>query len=206
MKKIKVLIADDHAIVRVGLATLLRSQRDIEVVGQAKNGDEAVKQTLKLLPDVVIMDLMMPKKDGTEATAEIHAQLPDVKILVLTTFGTSDGIVRALDSGASGALMKNAENSELVSSIRKVADGERVISEEIQGLIKSDPPLPELSPRQLEILRSMTMGLTSKEIADRLGLRKDSVDKHVNALLGKTGASSRTEAVAIAMRKHLLKF
>ena len=205
MSKIRILIADDHAIVRTGLAALLNRQRDLEVVAQAKNGDEAVAAAFREKPDVIIMDLMMPGKDGLTATGEIHASLPQAKILVLTSFGTSDGIARALQSGASGALVKTAENDELIDAIRRVVAGERVLSPELENMMKNDPPLPELSPRQRTILQSMTDGLTSKEIGVRLGLKKDTVDKHINALLAKTGAVSRTQAVAIALRKHLLK-
>ena len=205
MSKIRILIADDHAIVRTGLAALLNRQRDLEVVAQAKNGDEAVAAAFREKPDVIIMDLMMPGKDGTTATGEIHASLPQAKILVLTSFGTSDGIAHALQSGANGALVKTAENDELIDAIRRVVAGERVLSPELENMMKNDPPLPELSPRQRTILQSMTDGLTSKEIGVRLGLKKDTVDKHINALLAKTGAVSRTQAVAIALRKHLLK-
>ena len=205
MSKIRILIADDHAIVRTGLASLLNRQRDLEVVAQAKNGDEAVAAALRDRPDVIIMDLMMPGKDGTAATAEIHATLPQVKILILTSFGTSDGIAHALQAGASGALVKTTENDELVDAIRRVAAGKTVISSELENMMKNDPPLPALSPRQRAILQSMTDGLTSKEIGAKLGLKKDTVDKHINALLAKTGAASRTQAVAIALRKHLLK-
>ena len=205
MSKIRILIADDHAIVRTGLATLLNRQRGLEVVAQAKNGEEAVTAARNSKPDVVIMDLMMPKKDGATATGEIHAALPETKILILTSFGMSDGIAHALDAGASGALVKTSENEELIDAIHRVAAGEQVISPELENMMRNDPPLPALSPRQMAILQAMTGGLTSKEIGNRLGLKKDTVDKHINALLSKTGAVSRTQVVAIALRKHLLK-
>ena len=121
--KISILIADDHLIVRTGLAALLGTERDFQVVGQAKNGIEAVRETVRLQPDVVIMDLMMPRKDGVEATAEITAKAPSVRVILLTTFGTSDGIAHALAAGAKGAILKNADNAELVKAIRKVAKG-----------------------------------------------------------------------------------
>ena len=120
---IKVLIADDHTIVRAGLTALLGTEKDLEIVGQAQNGFEAVKETLRLKPDVVIMDLMMPKKDGVKATAEIHEQSPSTKVILLTTFGTSDGIAYALQKGAKGAILKSADNAQLATAIRKVASG-----------------------------------------------------------------------------------
>ena len=204
--KIKVLIADDHAIVRKGLVSLLGTKRDIVVVGEAKDGEEAIQKAVKLVPDVIIMDLMMPKKDGVAATAEIHRLLPETKIMILTSYGTSDGIAHALEAGASGALMKSTEFAEFVSAIRAIAAGERVVAPEIKRQLAEDPPVPELTPRQTEILHSITRGLTNADIAKQLGIREDSVKEHVNAIFIKLGAANRSEAIAIAMRKHLLKF
>ena len=147
----------------------------------------------------------MPKKDGATATAEIHAALPEAKILILTTFGTSDGIANALNSGASGALMKNSPNSQLVKALRAVAAGERAISDEVERLMEEDPPAKALTPRQMEILEGMTRGLTNQDIARELGIREDRVKGHVNTIFAKLGAANRTEAVAIALRKHLLR-
>ena len=202
---IRVLIVDDHKIVRVGLAALLGTEKDIEVVGFAENGRDAVAQAMKLQPDVVIMDLMMPVMDGAEATAEIHRTLPQVKVLILTTFGTSDGIAHALSAGATGAFMKNADNADLAAAIRRVRRGEQAISPEVSRQLELDPPIPDLTPRQKEILDSMIRGLSNPDIAKQLGIRRDGVKEHINAILQKIGASNRTEAVAIALRKHLLK-
>ena len=204
MSKIKVLIADDHTIVRAGLAALLGTEDDLEIVGQAKNGDEAVRETVRLVPDVVIMDLMMPKKDGVEATAEIAAQVPSAKVILLTTFGTSNGIAQALRNGARGAMLKNADNAQLAQAIRKVAGGGEYVSPEIRQQLAVNPPIPDLTPRQEEILASMIRGLTDRDIARQLGIRQDGVNEHVSAILRKIGAANRTEAVAIALRKHLL--
>lgn len=202
---IRVLIADDHTIVRIGLCALLGAEKDIEVVGEAKNGEIAVKESLRLLPNVVIMDLMMPKMDGAAATAILHEKLPETKVIILTTFGSSDGIAHAIESGAAGALMKTADDAVLISTIRSVANGKTVISPEIKHLLEDDPPVPVLTPRQTEVLRSMTRGLTNRDIANQLGIRQDRVNEHVAAILTKIGAANRTEAVAIALRKHLLK-
>ena len=205
MAKIKVLIADDHSVVRMGLGALLSAEDDIDVVGEAKNGEEAVRNVLKLSPDIVIMDLMMPKKDGVAATTEIRAKCPQVKVLILTSFSTSDGIASALAAGASGAVMKSAENDSLVSAIRSVHAGKRVIPAEIRRLMSEDPPVPELSQRQREILASITRGLSNDDIAQQLGIGKASIKTHILSLFQKLGAANRAEAVAIALRKHLLK-
>ena len=203
--KIKVLIADDHTIVRAGLTALLGTEKDIEVVGEAKNGAEAVSKAVELHPDIVIMDLMMPKMDGVEATKELLRKAPSVKTILLTTYGTSDGIAHALRAGARGAVLKNADNSELAKAIRIVAQGGDYISPDIHQQLAADPPVPDLTPRQSEILESMVRGLTDRDIAQQLRLSPESVSEHVGAIRQKIGAANRTEAVAIAMRKYLLK-
>ena len=205
MKKIKVLIADDHAIVRMGLAALISAEADIEVVGEAKNGTEAVRESLRLAPDVVIMDIMMPKKDGITATQELHEKLPTAKVLILTSVSASDGITRALAAGAAGAVLKNAENQSVIDAIREIVAGKQVIAKEVRRLIRKDPPAPLLSPRQQEILTSLTRGLTNDDIAKQLSISVPSVKTHLVALFAKLGVANRSEAVAIALRKHLLK-
>ena len=203
MAKTKVLIADDHSVVRMGLASLLGTAKNMEVVGEAVDGIDAVRKALKLRPDVVVMDLVMPRKDGVAATEEIRAAAPEVKILILTTFGTSDDIARALNAGATGAIMKSATNRELLTTVQAVATGQRVVSAEIEGLMKNDPPLPGLSQRQREILDGISRGLTNKEIAVMLDISLESVKSHVKIILEKLDASSRTEAASIAAKKRL---
>ena len=205
MNKIKVLVADDHAIVRIGLKSVLDYETDIEVVGEAKNGIEAVQEAERTQPDVIIMDLVMPRKDGVSATREIHARFPDTKILILTTFGTSDGIAHALEEGASGAMMKTADDEKIVSAIRRIARGETYISPDIRRQLEENPPVPKLSPRQTEVLSKIANGKSNKEIAAELGIRIDSVEDIANALYAKLSVSNRAEAVDIAHRKHLLK-
>lgn len=203
--KIRILVADDHSIVRMGLVSLLETKDDLEVVGEAGNGETAVTKALKLTPDVVIMDLMMPKMGGAEATEAIHAQNPGIKVLILTTFGTSDEISRALDAGASGAIMKSATNGELVSAIRTVAAGKRIIADDIRRQSKGNPMIPSLTPRQLEVLNPVSRGFTNREIADQFGISPESVKTHLENIFARIGASSRSEAVAIALRNQLLK-
>ena len=203
--KIRVLIADDHAMVRMGLASLLGTETDIEVVGEADDGEVAVRKALTLKPDVVVMDLMMPKKDGAMATAEIRELMPDTKILLLTSFGTADGVAHALAAGATGALMKNADFSELVASIRTVASGGRAVSPEIEHFIEEDPPVQKLTPRQMDILASVVRGLTNDDIARQFSIQRSSVKDHLTAIFAKLGAANRSEAISIALRKQLIK-
>lgn len=205
MEKVRVLIADDHAVVRMGLASLLGTSKAIEVVGDAFDGEDTVRKTIKLAPDVVVMDLVMPRKDGIAATAELQKKVPSAKILILTTFGSSENIAKALKAGAVGAVLKSSGNDELIGAVLKVAKGERYLSGEVQQLLKDDPPLPDLSPRQIEILDSVARGLTNKEISTQLDISIESVKSHVKIILEKLGAGSRTEAASIAQRKQLLK-
>ena len=205
MQKLTVFLADDHAMVRMGLVSLLGTKKDLQVVGEAEDGEEAVRKVLTLKPDVVLMDLLMPKKDGVDATIEILAKLPNTKILLLTSAASSDVIVHALKVGAAGALLKSADFSTLVTAIHTIAEGGHVIDSEVQKLLKEDPPLPELTPRQEEILSLVTRGLTNADIARLFSIRGSSVKEHVNQICTKLGAANRAEAVAIALRKHLLK-
>jgi len=205
MKKIRVMVADDHKIVRLGLSALLATEPDLVLVGEAENGVQAIQIARETTPDVIVMDLMMPKKDGVEATREILAERPETKILILTSYGTSNDVALALEAGAVGALMKTADDAQIAAVIRRLAVGERYVSPEIRRGMKDAPVIPSLSPRQAEILRQLTLGLTNKEIASQLGIRKDGVEEHINVIFGKLGASNRTEAVAIALRRHLLK-
>ena len=203
--KIKVLIVDDHAILRMGLTALLNSKKDIEVVGDAANGPSGISKALRLKPDVVIMDLAMPDMDGAETTRQQLAKVSDAKVMILTTFGTADGISHALDAGALGAVMKNVEFTELVDAIRTIAGGGRYVSPEIERILEADPPIPALSPRQAEILSSLVRGLSNIDIASQLGISLDMVKEHTTSLFAKLGVANRTEAVAIAMRKRLVQ-
>ena len=205
MKKIRILVADDHAIVRMGLAALLATDGDMEVVGEAEDGREAVRLAESTRPDVVVMDIMMPVMDGIDATGEIVRRVPGAKVLVLTTSSSSDDYSRALAAGASGIVVKRAANMELLSSIRKVASGQTEISQEARRLMREDPPAPRLTERQLGIIHSMMRGLTNQEIAAQFSITSDCVKAHIKRVCDKIGAANRTEAVAIAMRKHLLK-
>lgn len=205
MAKIRVLVVDDHLVVRMGVAALLSAETDIDVVGEAKDGEEALRMALCLKPDVVLMDLVMPRKDGIAATAELRARLPTTRVLILTSYSTSDGIAQALEAGASGAFMKSDENESLAHAIRAIHSGGRCIPSDVRRLMSDDPPIPRLSPRQREILASITHGLSNDDIAKQLGISKGSVKTHILLLFQKLGAATRAEAVAIALRKRLMK-
>ena len=205
MKPIRILLIDDHNLMRLGLTTLMKYHKDLAVVGGGNNGKEAVELARSLNPDVVVMDLMMPVMDGVEATRQIHAEQPDIKIMILTTFGTSADVARAVQAGAVAALMKDTPNDELLDAIRAIAGGERVFSPEIQKTLAKDPDPPVLTERQKEILKFVTSGLRNSDVARQLGISTDAVKQHLNAICNKLGAVNRAEAIAIALRKQLLK-
>lgn len=205
MKPIRLLLVDDHAVMRMGLASLLRTCPEFEVVGDCGDCKSALRKTEKSQPDAVILDLMMPGTDGIETTRQLLSLRPSLKILILTTFGSSDGIAQALEAGALGAILKSAGLTELREAIRSVSAGRRYVSEEIEQIMTEDPPLPPLSPRQHEILICLTRGLGNAEIATLLGISAPMVHEHLNALFTKIGAANRTEAVAIAYRKNLIQ-
>lgn len=205
MTPIRVFLVDDHALMRQGLVSLLGTRKDIAVVGDAESGETALRKAPRLKPDVIIMDLIMPGMDGAEATRQLKQLLPKVHVLILTSFGTADGITQALDAGASGAILKTVKLPELVEAIRTIASGGKAISPEIQQMLDKTKPIPPLSPRQSEILESVVRGLSNKDIAKLLGISAPMVNEHLTAIFSKIGAANRAEAIGIALRKHLLK-
>ena len=204
MKKIKILVADDHALLRVGLNTMLNTQPDMAVVGEAGNGRDAVARAKDLAPDVVVMDLMMPKIDGAEATRQIAEALPETKVVILTSYGTSADLVRAISNGAAGAQMKGSSIDAIIKAIRTVHSGGKAIATEIQRFLNEDVTPPDLSKRQREVLLGVSQGRTSEQIANDLCISVSAVKQHITAACEKLGASSRAEAVTIALRRHLL--
>lgn len=204
MKKHTILIADDHELVRSGLSLVLGYQKDFTVVGAASNGEEAVAVALALRPDLIILDLMMPAKDGTQATREILAAFPSARIVILTTYATSFEILAALDAGAYGALSKDISNADLVQSLHDVLAGRHVLSPDIQNLIAANLESSALTARQVEILGMLARGLSNHDIATALRLSENGVKFHLRGLFAKLGAATRTEAVAVALRRRLL--
>ena len=201
----RVLIADDHVFLRMGLVTLFENTPGFAIAGEADDGDQAVRQTLRLKPDIVIMDLSMPAKDGIEATREIKSAAPETKILVLTTFATSDSISKVLAAGANGVILKNSPRDQLLALLQRVLAGEVALSDDVRAVLQNDPPVAALSSRQREILDMIVRGLSNHDMADLLGISVTVVKEHITSLYAKLGAANRTEAVAIALRKHLLK-
>ena len=200
-----VLIVDDHAILRMGLKSLIENCCDLKCVGDAADGNSAVRLAESLRPHIVIMDLVMPGMDGVKTTAEILKVSPSSRILILTSFGTADGIAYALEAGACGAILKSADHADILAAIRAVGDGKRSISPEIRRILAENPTVPRLSPRQEEILTALAKGLTNHDIALQLNLSNDVVKEYVANILHKLGAANRTEAVAIALNKNLIK-
>ena len=205
MKKIGILLADDHTLMRMGLSALIASEKDMEVVGEAENGREAAELARTLRPDVVIMDLMMPEMSGAEATRRILAENPAARIVILTTFGTSAELADAIANGAVGVLMKDTATDDLVGAIRAVAGGRKVIPERLLRFAREEGAAPRLSPRQLEILTSVTRGLSNADIARQFDITEAAVKKHLTQIFERLGASNRAEAASIALRKQLLK-
>lgn len=210
---IRVLIADDHGLVRKGIRALLAREADIAVVGEARDGQEAIEVAATLRPDVVLMDLAMPALDGIEATRMISARQPETRILVLTSFTTDDKVFPALKAGALGYLLKDSEPEALAQAIRQVAHGEsslhpaiarKVLQELAHPAPPSRPPTPEpLTEREVEVLRLIAQGLSNKEIADRLIVTEKTARTHVSNILRKLQLASRTQATLYALREGL---
>lgn len=222
-QSIRVILADDHPVVRRGLAAIVDVEDDIEVVGEAENGEEAVALTRSLKPDVVLMDLQMPVVDGVEATRRIRAKAPTTQVIILTTFADDDYIYDGIAAGARGYLLKDAPPDQLVEAIRLVDRGESLLDPEVaarildrfSSMIGQFPPsgpvhepvaadMPKFTPRELEVLQLMGQGARNKEIAERLVIAERTVKIHVGNILSKLNVDNRTEAVAVALKSGLL--
>ena len=204
-RKIKIILADDHAVVRAGLAAMLRYEKDFTVVGEAEDGEAAAQLAKQLHPDVAVLDLMMPVMDGADAAAEIARLSPETHTLILTTFGTSDSLARAFRNGATGAVSKNLPKTELLDAIRRTAAGERVVSEDIERSLAEQSEQSDLTPRQIEFLQAVARGLTNKDIAKLFGLSQGGVKFNLAAIFAKLGAANRSEAIALALGRHLIR-
>jgi two-component system, NarL family, response regulator len=201
---ISVLIADDHPIVRAGIRALLTSEPDMSVVGEACDGAEGVAMHEQHEPDVVLMDLRMPRMNGIEAIRAIRAAKPGRPIVVLTTYDGDADIHRALEAGACGYLLKDTLGREVVNAVRTAADGRKVIPPAVAGRLAEFSPRVDLTPRELEVLRYAAKGLRNKDIARVIGRTEETVKVHLKHVMSKLEASDRTEAVTIALQRGIL--
>jgi NarL family two-component system response regulator LiaR len=205
---IRILIADDHYVVRQGLATLLAPRNGMQVVGEAANGRQAVEMAAELQPDVILIDMVMPEMDGPAAIARIMQENPKARILVLTSFGENKQVASALRAGALGYLLKDSPPDELLHAIQNVQLGNLVLPGELAArLMQAPAPAPladQLTRRELEVLRLLAQGLPNQEIANQLSVSMTTVRSHVSNILMKLNVTNRTQAVLAAQERHLL--
>jgi len=204
------MIVDDHTVVRSGLGAVLASSEGMELVGEAENGEEAIRLCERLQPDIVLMDLLMPKMDGVTATKIIHESWPQIHIIALTSYKEKDLIEGALKAGAISYLLKNVSAEELATAIRGAIAGQPSLSPEatqvlIQGITEPSQPQSDMTEREREILALMVEGKSNNEIAKCIFVSQSTVKFHVSNILSKLGVSSRTEAVALAIKHHLVE-
>lgn len=210
---IKILIADDHLLIRQGLRLVLDTEPDLELVGEASDGSEALRLCKKLKPDVVLMDLRMPTMDGLTAIERLRIEQPEIAVVILTTFNEDDLMLRGLQAGARGYLLKDTDRSTLFDTIRAAARGETLLKPEIMARVLSHANAPKtvssesvnLTERELDVLAMVARGERSKEIAIQLGISERTVKAHLASIYGKLGVDSRAAAIAVALEKGLMR-
>ena len=203
-RKIRILVVDDHFVVRMGLIGVVNTEPDMEVVGEAADGNQAVEVFGRVKPSLVLMDVRMPIKDGITATKEIRTRHPDARILMLTTYDGDTEIHRAIQAGARGYVLKNSTGDELIPALRAVAAGKEWIPEEIANRLASRKRFEELTPRELQVLQQMATGQANKEIGDVLRITENTVKDHLKNILGKLRVADRTEAVTVAVQRGII--
>ena len=208
MEKIRILMADDHPVVRAGIRGMLETQPDFEVIAEAEDGLEAIEAARKLKPGVILMDLRMPKMEGVEAIGKIKESQPEIHILVLTTYDTDADIVRAVEAGATGYLLKDAPREELFRAVRATARGEAVlapvVAARLMGKMRS-PGEESLSPREIEVLLLVARGATNQDVAEKLHISKATVKSHLLQIYQKLGVSDRTAAATTALERGIIR-
>lgn len=208
---IRILLVDDHEMVRIGVSTYLKLQQDMEVVGEAENGEEAVTKALALRPDIILMDMVMPKKSGAEATADIIKQWPEAKIIIVTSFLDDDKLYPALEAGASSYILKTSNASRIADAIRQTYVGDTVLEPEVAARMMkqmrmADAPFHEqLTTREMDVLLLLAEGLTNQQIAEELYIGLKTVKTHVSNILSKLDVRDRTQAVVYAFNHQLVK-
>jgi two-component system, NarL family, response regulator LiaR len=208
---IRVLVVDDHAVVREGLRTFLGLQDGVEVAGEAGDGEEAVRQAEALRPDVVLMDLVMPRLDGVGAMRELRRRLPSARVIVLTSFADDERLLPAIQAGAAGYLLKNAQPQEIARAVRAAHDGQALLDPSVAARLveaiaqpPGEAPREPLTAREREVLALVARGMSNKRIAVELGIAEKTVKTHVAHVLAKLGATDRTEAAVVALRSGLI--
>ncbi len=213
MEAIKILIVDDHPVVREGIGSMLKREPDFKIVGEATNGLEAIEKVRELSPDVVLMDLRMPEMDGVEAISRIKEERPEIKFIILTTYSDDEYIFKGIAAGARAYLLKDAPREELFKAIRAVSRGESLIQpvvaskvlDRLAELSKKTPSAETLSEREIEVLRLMASGVSNRDIADQLSITQSTVKTHITSIFQKLNVTTRTEAVTTALRKGVIQ-
>ena len=203
-KKIRVLLADDHPVVRNGLAAMVDQQADMEVVAEANDGDEAIALYQQFHPDVMVLDLRMPKRDGAAVVQHIMAMNPKARLLIMTTYDGDEDIFRCLSQGAKGYLLKDAPRQEILSAIRAVSEDRPYTSSSVAAKALQRMAKPSLTQRELDVLQQVALGRSNKDIARRLNITEGTAKTHVKSILTKLDAISRTEAVAVAHKRGMI--
>ncbi len=203
-EKIRILVADDHFVVRIGLVALVSTEPDMEVVGEAADGSQAIELFARHKPDLVLMDLRMPIKTGIEATIEIRKKFSDARVLMLTTFDGDEDIHQALQAGAQGYVLKSSTGEKLIPALRAVAAGQRWIPKEVSNRLAVRNSFEDLTPREMEVLSHLAKGLANKEIADVLAITEYTAKDHLKSILGKLRVADRTEAVTAAIQRGII--
>ena len=203
-KVIRILVADDHPVVREGLVSILNA-KDTKVVGEASDGEEACKLYDQLSPDVLILDLRMPKKDGLQVVTELMSRTPKPRIIVMTTYEGEEDVRRAISAGAKGYVLKGTNRDKILETVRKVYEGRPALSPEVAAKLADSLTHPALSQRELQVLEYMAAGKSNKEIAQVIHVSEHTVKAHVKSVLAKMHANGRTEAIAIAIKRGLIE-